>query len=330
MQNAFKAMIVEETEPNKFVRKFGERTVESLPAGDVLIRVHYSSLNYKDALSARGHKGITRRYPHTPGIDAAGVVEWSDSALFKTGERVIVTGYDLGMNTSGGFSEYIRVPAAWVVPLPDVISFREAMIYGTAGFTAGICIHELQKHGIMPETGKILVTGATGGVGCLAAAMLAKIGYTVSASTGKQESYKFLENIGVNEILTRENVSDKSGKPLLSARWAGAIDSVGGNTLSTVIRSIQPRGSVCVLGLVESDKFESTVYPFLLRGINILGIDSAERSMDYRLNIWNKIFGEWRLDNLNFIAKEVALTDLEPEIEKILKGGQVGRVVVRV
>lgn len=330
MSNTFKAMIVEETAPGIFTRRIGEKFIDDLPDGEVLVKVSYSSLNYKDALSARGHKGITRKYPHTPGIDAAGIVEHSDSPELYAGDRVMVTGYDLGMNTSGGFAEYIRIPAKWVVKLPDDVSFYEAMCYGTAGFTAGICIYELQKHNVTPESGNVLVTGATGGVGCLSVAMLAKCGYKVTVSTGKREARKFLQSIGAAEIIMREEISDNSGRPLLSARWAGAVDTVGGSTLSTVIRSIRHRGSVCVLGLVESDKLETTVYPFLLRGINLLGIDSAERPMDYRLNIWNKVFGEWRLSNIGDIAKETTLNGLDKEIELILNGRQTGRVVLRI
>lgn len=327
---SFKSFIVYESSDGTITRQIKNKTIDELPEGDVLIKVAYSSLNYKDALSASGHKGITRKYPHTPGIDASGFVVESKTSNFIEGEEVLVTGYDLGMNTSGGFQEYIRVPSAWVVKLPMNFTLRDSMIYGTAGFTAGICINELQKHNILPENSNVLVTGATGGVGSLAVGMLSKAGYNVIASTGKLEQFDFLNKLGASEVINRNDLIDNSNRPLLSGKWNGAIDTVGGKTLSTVIKSIKPRGSVCVLGLVESDKFETTVYPFLLRGINLIGIDSAERPMDDRLNIWKRISEEWRIENPEFIVKEITLIELETEIEKILIGGQVGKVIVKI
>ncbi len=328
MEDKFKAFVVEEIAPKNFVRSIKEKTIDELPDGDILINVKYSALNYKDALSASGHKGISKFYPHTPGIDASGIVVESKSHNFKVGDKVLVTGYDLGMNTSGGFQQFIRVPSDWVVKLPDRLTLREAMVYGTAGFTAGVSIYELQKHNILPEKHTVLVTGATGGVGCLAVGMLTKIGYKVIASTGKKNQYEFLKRLGAYEILDREDVRDKTGKPLLSGRWDGAIDTVGGLTLSTVIRATKHRGAVCSLGLVESDRLETTVYPFILRGITVIGIDSAERPMDYRLNIWNKINNDWKLDDYEFLVKEVGLEQLSDEIDIILKGGQTGKVII--
>jgi len=329
MENiSFKSFEVLEKENNLFHRHIREKNINELPEGDILIQVHYSALNYKDALSARGHKGITRRYPHTPGIDASGIVIESGSPDFHTGQEVLVTGYDLGMNTSGGFQQYIRVPASWVVKIPYGMSLREAMIYGTSGFTAGICINELQKHDIMPYSGKVLVTGATGGVGTLAISMLAKAGYDVIASTGKMDKIDYLLELGAREIMPRADVIDNSGKPLLKGKWIGAIDNVGGRTLSTVLKSTIPRGAVCCLGLVESDKLESTVYPFILRGITLIGIDSAERPMDYRLNIWNRITNEWKIENTEYFVKEIKLEQLSDEIDIILNGKQVGKVII--
>jgi acrylyl-CoA reductase (NADPH) len=330
MNQNFNAFVVEETEPGVFIRNIKARNTEDLPAGDVLIEVHYSALNYKDALSARGHKGITRKYPHTPGIDAAGIVTESKSDKFSAGERVFVTGYDLGMNTSGGFAGFIRVPAEWIVRLPDFISLRESMIYGTAGFTAGICLYEFAKHNLNPGKGKILVTGATGAVGSLAVGMLAKANYDVIASTGKADKHDFLRKLGAKEIIRREDVNDKSAKPLLQKKWLGAIDTVGGNTLSTVIRSTDMHGIVAALGLVESDKLDISLYPFIIRGISLIGIDSAEKSMDLRLEIWNKIFIEWRLEDIEFMIKEVTLNNLNDEIELILRGGQSGKVIIKI
>ncbi len=327
---SFKSFVVEESENGIFSRSIKKKLISELPEGDVIIKVSYSALNYKDALSASGHKGITRKFPHTPGVDASGIVAESTDSRFQDGDEVLVTGYDLGMNTSGGFQEYIRVPADWVVKLPENTTLREAMIYGTAGFTAGICINELQKHDIFPETGNVLVTGATGGVGSLAVGMLAKAGYEITASTGKADKIEFLKQLGAKEVILREELHDTSSRPLLKGRWSGVIDTVGGNTLSTVIKSTKHRGSVCVLGLVESDNLETTVYPFLLRGINLIGIDSAERPMDYRLNIWKRITKEWKLENPEFLVKEISLVELNQEIDLILKGGQVGKVIIKI
>jgi len=324
----FKALIVEENSEKGFSRNIKDKSTDELPAGDVLIKVQYSTLNYKDGLSASGHKGITRKYPHTPGVDASGIVEESSSELWKTGDEVIVTGYDLGMNTSGGFGQYIRVPAEWVVGKPENMTLRNSMIYGTAGFTAGIAINELQRFEIFPETGKILVTGATGGVGSLAVAMLSKAGYHVIASTGKKDKYEYLHKLGAKEVIDRSEVFDTSNKPLLPKRWIGAIDNVGGVTLSTVLRSTDNRGAVASIGLVESEKLDITVYPFILRGVALIGVDSAERTMEYRLKIWERISKEWLIENIDFIVKEVGLNNLNKEIDLILKGGQCGKVLV--
>lgn len=326
----FRAMVVEEFEPNKFKRQLRERRISELPDGDVIIKIKYTTLNYKDALSARGHKGISRIYPHTPGIDAAGIVAASRVGRFREGDEVIVTGYNLGMNTSGGFAEYIRVPAGWVVPLPKNLSLKESMIYGTAGFTAGLALYEFERHDITQDKGKILVTGATGGVGSLSVGMLSKLGYDITASTGKTDKHDLLYKLGAKNILSREDISDKSGKPLLSGRWAGAIENVGGNTLSSVIRSTKPRGVIACIGNVENDTFSTSVYPFILRGVILVGIDSAEREMGIRLIIWDRIANEWKLDNPELLVKEVTLDELSNEIDLMLEGRQCGKVLVRI
>ena len=325
----FQALVTEEYEPNKYRRSVQSRNIDSIPDKHALIKVEYSSLNYKDALSARGHKGISRFYPHTPGIDAAGIVEICEDGSYKAGDKVIVTGYDLGMNTNGGFGQYIVVPTDWIVPLPADMTLQESMIYGTAGFTAAICIHELIKHDINPEKGKILVTGATGGVGSMAVGILSHLEYDVAASTGKSEFHNYLYSLGAKEIISREEVSESSSKPLLNGKWSGVVDNVGGNTLSSVIKSVIPHGCVCILGNVDGDTFSSTVYPFVLRGITLTGIDSASRSMSLRLDLWNKLAGEWKFPNLHNTFKEVGLSELSDEIDIILRGGQVGRVVVK-
>ncbi|MFP4030582.1 MAG: YhdH/YhfP family quinone oxidoreductase, partial [Desulfococcaceae bacterium] len=280
----FKAMVVEEAEKKTYTREIKERAISDLPDGDVLVRVHYSSLNYKDALSAVGNKGVTRSYPHTPGIDAAGVVEQSKDSAFTPGDEVIVTSYDLGMNTDGGFGQYIRVPAGWVVPLPEGLSLRESMIYGTAGFTAGMSVAAV-AHAVPPEKGDILVTGATGGVGSLAVGILSKIGYKVTAVSGKSDAEGFLKKLGAQAVIGREEASDDGGKPMLKGRWAGAVDTVGGEILATAIKSTDLHGTVTCCGLVASPDLPINVFPFILRGVTLVGIDSQNCPMDRRLDI---------------------------------------------
>lgn len=323
----FRALVVEEGEGGKFTRSIKERPVGDLPEGEVLIRVHYSSLNFKDALSATGNKGVTKNYPHTPGIDAAGVVEESSSPQVKPGEEVLVTGYDLGANTDGGYSEYIRVPAGWVVSLPDGLSTRESMIYGTAGFTAALSVYKMEEYGTTPDMGEVLVTGATGGVGSVACAILAKAGYSVVASTGKMDQKEFLTGLGVKEIISRADSADTSGRPLLKGRWAGAVDTVGGDILATAIKSAKQHGVITCCGNVASGELPINVYPFILRGVSLVGIDSAYCPMDARRKVWSKLAGEWKID-LDGIATEVTLGGLDEQIDLILKGGQKGRVVV--
>jgi acrylyl-CoA reductase (NADPH) len=325
---SFKAMVVQKAADGTYSRRIAEKSLDDLPAGEVLVRVHYSSLNYKDGLSATGHRGVTKQYPHTPGVDAAGVVEESHSEAFQPGDQVIVTSYDLGMNTAGGFGQYIRVPAAWVVPLPENLSPKESMAYGSAGLTAGFCIFRLQEHGIIPDQGEILVTGATGGVGSFAVAMLAKIGYQVVAVTGKMDEKQFLVDLGAKEVISRDEATDTSGKPLLKSRWAGVVDAVGGEILSTAIRSTKLHGAVTCCGNVASPDLHINVYPFILRGISLVGIDSQSFPMAFRRRTWEKIASEWKLDNLNRQTSVCSLEELDSEIDRILAGKQKGRVIV--
>ena len=324
----FKAMVVEETAEGDFIRKVTPRSLDDLPEGEVLVQVHFSSLNYKDALSATGNKGVTKKYPHTPGIDAAGVVVESDSDEFKPGDQVIATSYDLGMNTPGGFGQYIRIPANWLVPLPGSLSLKESMAYGTAGLTAAFSILKLQEHGVGPDAGDILVTGATGGVGSFALAMLATIGYQVVAVTGKSEQHEFLTGLGAQEIISREEAVDTSAKPLLKARWAGVVDTVGGDILATAIKSTKQHGCVTCCGNVASADLHINVYPFILRGISLVGIDSQNFPMDLRRRTWEKIAGEWKLAGLDQQTSVRSLEELNGEIERMLAGKQKGRVIV--
>lgn len=324
----FKAMVVTETEDKTFVRRIQTKSMEELPDGEVLIRVKYSSLNYKDALSATGNKGVTRQYPHTPGIDAAGEVAASSTDRFRPGAPVLVTGYDLGMNTCGGFAEYIRVPAGWVVPLPDNLSLRESMIFGTAGFTAGLCVWKLQDHGVSPDRGEVLVTGATGGVGSIAVAVLSKIGFRVVAVSGKTDQKPFLDRLGAADVITREEATDTSGRPMLKGRWAGVVDTVGGDILATALKSVQYGGVATCCGLVASPNLPTSVFPFILRGISLLGVDSVECPMDLRRKVWQQLAGEWKPEGLEGLSSQVELEALDPLVDQILAGKGKGRVVV--
>ena len=324
----FKAMVVKETEDKKYIREITERSIDELPEGEVLVKVKYSSLNYKDALSATGNKGVTKNYPHTPGVDAAGIVEESKGNEFQPGDEVIVHAYDLGMDTSGGFGQYIRVPAAWVVSLPSGLTLKESMVYGTAGFTAARSILKLEQNGVAPQSGEILVTGSTGGVGSIAVAILAKAGYQVVASTGKMDEKKFLIDLGAKEVISRDESIDASGRSLLKGRWAGVVDTVGGDILATAIKSTKYGGVVTCCGNVASHELNTNVYPFILRGVSLIGIDSANCPMDIRKKVWDKMANEWKLDNLDQLTNEISLEELDSNIELILKGKQKGRVVV--
>jgi len=327
-QKRFKALVAEQNAEGVFIRRIQKKQIEDLPAGEVLVRVLYSSLNYKDALSASGNRGVTRNYPHTPGIDAAGVVEESTDNSFRPGDEVIVSCYDLGMNTPGGFGQYIRVPAKWVMLLPDNLGLKESMIYGTAGFTAANSVFRLVEYGVRPDNGKILVTGATGGVGSISVAILSKIGYQVAAVTGKMDQQQFLLALGATEIVPREKALDSSGRMMLKAKWAGVIDTVGGDILATAIKSTKYGGAVTCCGNVASPDLALNVYPFILRGVSLIGIDSASCPMDFRVPIWEKMAGEWKPPSFESLAIEISLEELDRYIETMLQGKQHGRVVV--
>ena len=323
---SYKALTVEEPEKNKFIRQIKNINIKDLPKGDVLVRVKYSSLNYKDALSATGNRGVTRQYPHTPGIDAAGIVEESHIDTVKKGEKVIVTSYDLGMNTAGGFGQYIRVPGEWVVKLPDGIDLKQSMIFGTAGFTAGMSIFKLTQT-IRPEHGDILVTGATGGVGSLAAGILSHLGYSVTAVSGKTDT-TLLNNLGVKTVIARNDFLENTKPPVLKPQWAGVIDTVGGKILATAIKSTKPNGIVTCCGNVASPDLPINVFPFILRGISLLGIDSQHCPMQFRSNVWEKLAVEWKFDMLESIYDEIFIDQLNDKIERILKGELKGRTLV--
>ncbi len=324
----FKALLVSETADHHFTREIITRQVKELPAGDILVQVRYSSLNYKDGLSASGNKGVTRKYPHTPGIDAAGIVAESSNDNFHEGDEVIVMGYDLGMNRPGGFGQFIRVPADWVVMCPSGLSLFESMIYGTAGFTAAQSVLKLIEHPTRPQQGKILVSGVTGGVGSVSSALLAKLGYEVVGVSGKPDALEFLENFGVHEIISRDEATDKSGRLLLKTKWAGVIDTVGGEILATSLKSTKYGGGVTCCGNVASPELATTVYPFILRGISLYGIDSGNCTLEIREQIWRKLSSEWKIDQLDNLVKEIGLDELDQFIDLILQGKTKGRIVV--
>jgi len=325
----FRALRVLEKDPGFFVNEIRDMPIESLPQHDVLIKVLYSSLNYKDALSAHGHKGVTRSYPHTPGIDAAGVVEESLSLDFRVGDEVIVTGYDLGMNTPGGFGEYIRVPATWVIKKPPNHELRYFMVLGTAGLTAGLSVDRLATV-IKPEDGEVLVTGATGGVGSIAIALLAKLGYQIVALTSKVDHSDMLVKLGAHRIIDRSHVEDMDEyKALYKAAWAGVVDTVGGALLSKALKALTHSGVATTCGMVAGTEFSTSVFPFILRGISVFGIDSVEIPQVRKAKIWQKFDSDWSLRNLDPLSHDIYLEELPTAIEKIQMGKMLGRVVLK-
>ncbi len=323
----YKAFVVEEID-GKFVSSIKILNINDLPQGEVIVKVHYSSLNYKDALSATGNKGITKSYPHTPGIDAAGVVVESVSPLYNVGDEVIVTGYDLGMNTAGGFGEYIRVPAEWVVKLPAGLSLKEAMIIGTAGFTAAMSLSRLTEL-VKPDDGKIVVTGATGGVGSVALTLLAQNGYQTVAVSGKEAEYPFLKQLGASEIISREEFQRVEKRPMLSAQFAGGIDTVGGEALVNILKSLKPLGAVTTCGSVSSTQLNMTVFPFILRGISLIGISAQNYPTRLRAGLWLNLATKWKPDNLINLYNEITLENLPEAIQNILSGKLKGRTIVK-
>ncbi len=329
MPEAFSVYMVRKDDAGKVSAAVEEITVDDLPPGDILIRVAYSSLNYKDALAATGHAGVVRRFPHIPGIDAAGTVVSSASDRFAEGDEVLVTGYELGSGHWGGYAALARVPADWVVPLPAGLSLAECMIYGTAGFTAAQSVEAILARQIDPDRGEVVVTGATGGVGTFAVALLAKLGFQVVAVTGKPDAHDYLRRLGASRVVAREDVVDDGDQPLLAARWSAAVDTVGGNTLATILRSTAHRGCVAACGLVAGTDLPLTVYPFILRGVSLAGIDSSKCPMASRLQIWSKLAGDWKIDDLDQLAETIDLTGVGERVRAMLAGGVTGRVLVR-
>ena len=331
MTSTFRALEVSETE-GEFSSKIVEKNIADLPEGDLLIKVDFSSLNYKDAMSASGLPGVTRNYPHTPGIDAAGKIAESTVPDFKEGDEVIITGYDLGMNTSGGFGEYIRVPPNWAVHLPKGLTAKQSMSLGTAGLTAGLSIHALdsfREYAGLKNT-KSVVSGATGGVGSISVMLLSKLGSEVTAVTGKNDQSDFLHAIGASNILSREELAETARKPIGKSLWDVGVDVASGEILSLLLTSLSPGGAVACSGLVGGPSFESSIFPFILRGNALIGIDSVEIPLKDKEHIWEHFAHDWVLEGLDKSTKEVSLDNLEVEIESILSGNQVGRVLVKI
>ena len=321
----YKALITSEKDKS-FTNSIEIKDTESLPENDTLIKVKFSSLNYKDALSASGNKGVTRNYPHTPGIDAAGIIEKTTGSKFKIGDEVIVTGYDMGMNTSGGFGEYIRVPETWIVKKPDNFSLSESMAFGTAGLTAGLCLRKLLLHGLKPEDGEVFVSGVTGGVGIISLMLFSKIGFDVTAITGKTDQADLLKSLGAKKIIDRNELDLDLISPLQKPLYAGGIDAVGGKILSNLICSTSQRAAIACCGMVGGISLDTSIFPFILRGLSLFGIDSAESLLETKEEIWNNFATDWKLENIDQNINNISLEDLPREIEKILKGDQVGRV----
>lgn len=328
MPDTFQALVVDISE--QFTVRVQELSIEDLPAGEVLIKVAYSSVNYKDGLAGIPNGNIVRHYPFIPGIDLSGTVVSSSDSRFREGQSVIATSYGIGVSHYGGFSQYARIPADWVVPLPEGLSLREAMIYGTAGFTAALSVQALEDYGAAPDKGTVLVTGATGGVGGSAVAMLAKKGYHVAASTGRTDEAGYLQALGAAEVLSREDVGSTAVKPLDKQLWQGAVDSVGGEPLAAVLSKIAYGGAVAASGLTAGTAVPTTVLPFILRGVSLLGIDSVSCPAGKRQNIWKRMAGDLKPGSLeDLVDREITLTGLPAALEDILKSKTRGRVLVR-
>ena len=302
---------------------------DSVEAPLVRVRLKYSSLNFKDGLAIQGHPGIAKRLPLIPGIDGAGIVDESTGSKFKTGDEVMIFHARFGTETNGAFSEYAYVPESWLYALPSGLSLRDTMILGTAGFTAAQCVDELQKHYIAPDQGEIVVSGATGGVGIFAVKLLARLGYQVVASTGKAERAQWLKHNGATQVISRQELNDESARPMLKSRWAGAVDTVGGNTLGTIIRGTKGFGCVTACGLVGGTDLPVSVYPFILRGVTLQGVDTANISYERRESLWTRLGADWHLDGLDELTTEVDMDGIVEEAGKILAGQIAGRTVIR-
>ena len=328
MVTSFRAFVVNKTDEG-FTSGIKELTHSDLPSGEVLIEVAYSGVNYKDGLASTPDGRIVRSYPFIPGIDLSGVVVESSDSRFKSGDEVLATSYELGVSHYGGFSEYARVKSDWVVPLPTGLTLRDAMVLGTAGFTAALAMHQLERMGLSPQQGPVLVTGATGGVGSIAISILKKVGYTVAASTGKESEHEYLKQLGANEIVSRSETSAESSRPLEKERWAGAIDAVGGSTLAYLLRATKYGGSVASIGNTGGPNVATTVFPFILRGVNLLGIESVNCPMELRRQLWQQLANEYK-PALEHIAQMRTFEELPDVLAAVLRGEIRGRTVISI
>ena len=325
-----KAFVVNKTEEGKFVSGIEEISIPAIEENEVLIKASYSSLNFKDALSSIGNPGVTRNFPHVTGIDVAGIIEQSNSSEFKKGDEVLVTGYDMGMNSDGGHQSYVKVPASWVVKKPSNISDKEIMTYGTAGLTAGLSVNELINNGVTPACGEILVTGATGGVGSIAVSILSKLGFDVVAISGKEDKIPFLKELGAKEVILRKDFDVENKKPMVRERFAGVVDTVGGNILAEALKAIKYDGVATCCGLTSSFELGTNVFPFILRGVRLVGIDSVECKIEKKISVWNKLADKFKIDTLEDLTNEITLEDLPEAYQALLDGKAVGRYLVKI
>ena len=325
-----KAFLVEKTNDKEFISDIKQVSIPKCAENEIVIKVTYSSLNYKDALSSIGNPGVTRNFPHITGIDVAGTVYESTSNIFKMGERVLVTGYDMGMNTHGGHAQFVKVPASWVARIPDSISDKEIMTFGTAGLTAALSINELIANGVKPENGPVLVTGATGGVGSIAVSILSKIGFNVVAISGKKEKIDYLKRIGASEVILRDTFNEESKKPIMNEKYIAVVDTVGGEILANALKYIKYDGVATCCGLTSSHELNTNVFPFILRGVRLIGIDSVECKLEKKQAAWEKIASKWKISTLNSITNEITLNEVKDAYSLLLAGKAVGRYVVRI
>ena len=322
-----KAYVVEKIEDKKFESGVQDIEIPTINENEVLIKVSYSSLNFKDALSSVGNPGVTRVFPHVTGIDVAGTIEESNSDEFKVGDTVLVTGYDMGMNTNGGHAEFVKVPASWVVPMPENITDKEIMTYGTAGLTAALSVNELLNNGV--TSGEVLVTGATGGVGSIAVSILSKLGFEVTAISGKEEKIPFLKELGAKEVILRKDFDVENKRPMGSEKYDGVIDTVGGNILAEALKVIKYDGVATCCGLTSSHELPTNVFPFILRGVRLIGIDSVECKREKKIAAWEKVANEFKIDTLNDLTNEISLDEVKDAYAQLLSGKAVGRYLVK-
>lgn len=325
---SFKALMINKVN-DEIIAEVQHIEAKDLPEGDLLIRVAYSSVNYKDALACSANGSIVKSYPFIPGIDLAGTVVSSGAEKFQPGDEIVITGYGLGVSHFGGYSEYARVPAEWALKLPPGLSMKEAMIFGTAGFTAALSVFELQQNGVRSEDGPVLVTGASGGVGSAAAAIAAKLGYEVVASTGKPDRSEHLLGLGVKRVIAREELLTNAKRPLDKQLWAGVIDCVGGQTLSSILPNVKHGGVVAASGLTGGSELALTVFPFIIRGVRLIGIDSVMAGMDKRIAVWELLAGAYKPPMLYSLYDEIGLEQVSEYADILLTGQSCGRTVVK-